>query len=49
MKLLEEQRAQASIENLLVLGLAVTVAITVGYFVKNFVTKQVQPEVVEKT
>ena len=45
MKLLRDQRAQGSTEILLVLGLAVVAAITVGFFLKNFVTQQVQPEV----
>ncbi len=44
-----EERAQGSVETLLVLGLAVTAAVTVGYFLKNFVTKEVQPKVSEKT
>ncbi|GEM_PF-6326844 len=44
-----EERAQGSVETLLVLGLAVTAAVTAGYFLKNFVTKEVQPKVVEKT
>ena len=48
-KILLEERAQGSIETLLVLGLAVTAAVTVGYFLKNFVTKDVQPKVSEKT
>ncbi len=44
-----QERAQGSIETLLVLGLAVTAAVTVGYFIKNFVTKEVQPQVDQKT
>ena len=44
MKVLKEERGQGSTEVLLVLGLAVVAAITVGFFLKNFVTQQVQPE-----
>lgn len=47
--ILTEEKAQGSIETLLVLGLAVTAAVTVGYFIKNFVTKEVQPQVTQKT
>ena len=49
MKLLEQEKAQGSIETLLVLGLAVTAAVTVGYFLKSFVTKEVQPKVTDRT
>ena len=44
----KEERAQGSTEILLVLGLAVVAAITVGFFLKNFVTQQVQPQVQQK-
>ena len=43
------EKAQTSVETLLVLGVAVTAAITIGYFIKTFVTKEVQPKVTEKT
>ena len=46
---LEEERAQGTVETLLVLGLAITAAVTVGYFLKSFVTKELQPKVVERT
>ncbi len=45
MKVFKEEKGQGATEILLVLGLAVVAAITVGFFLKNFVTQQVQPEV----
>ena len=48
-RMILDERAQGSVETLLVLGLAVTAAVTAGYFLKNFVTKEVQPKVAEKT
>ena len=49
MKIFREQKAQGSTEVLLVLGLAVAAAITVGFYLKNFVSKDIQPEVNERT
>ena len=48
MKMLEDEKGQGSTEVLLVLGLAVVAAITVGFFLKNFVTQQVQPQIQQK-
>ncbi|VVC00851.1 Uncharacterised protein [uncultured archaeon] len=49
MKVLTEEKAQGSVETLLVLGVVVTAAITVGYFLKTFVTKDIQPQVTTRT
>ncbi|HLC92197.1 MAG TPA: hypothetical protein VJH23_00655 [archaeon] len=48
MKVIWEEKGQASTEVILVLGLAVVAAITVGFFLKNFVTQQAQPQVQQK-
>ncbi|HIH10243.1 MAG TPA: hypothetical protein HA254_06285 [Candidatus Diapherotrites archaeon] len=49
MSILHEEKGQGSTEVLLVLGLAVAAAITVGFYLKNFVTQEIQPEVENKT
>ncbi len=48
MRIVQEERGQGATELLLVLGLAVVAAITVGFFLKNFVTQEVEPQVGEK-
>ena len=45
---LKSEKAQVTTETLLVFGVAAVAAVTVGYFVKNFVTNEVSPEVEEK-
>ncbi len=47
MRILKEEKAQGSTETLLVLSLAVVAAVTVGYFVKNFIANQVAAEIEE--
>jgi len=49
MSLVCEEKAQGSIEVLMILGLAVVAAVTVGFLLKNFVTEEIQPEVNENT
>jgi uncharacterized protein (UPF0333 family) len=46
--MIKEQKAQGSTETLLALGLAVVAAVTVGFFIKNYVTEKIAPEVEEK-
>ncbi len=48
MKIFGEEKAQASTEILVILGLAVVAAITVGFFLKNFVSQQVAPQIQQK-
>ncbi|HLC79955.1 MAG TPA: hypothetical protein VJG83_06075 [archaeon] len=48
MKIFSEEKAQGGTEALALLGVAVVVAITVGFYLKSFVTEEVQPEVEEK-
>ena len=45
--LLRGNRAQGSIEILLLLGAATVVALAIGLFLKGVVTQQIQPEVNE--
>ena len=44
---LKGEKAQITTETLLVLGAAVVAAVTVGFFVKSFVSGQVAPQAEE--
>ena len=44
MTLLQDEKAQGATEYLLIIGLAVVAVMVVGFFVKNFVTEDVQGE-----